>query len=608
MEAIPYPDRFFLFWNTISSRYHGGLFIFAFPNNYRMIAEKCMHMKTVEFLKKRRITLTAGVLIFISLFILAFSESTDFKLVKNIEIYTSLFRELNLYYVDETDPEKLITTSIDEMLKTLDPYTVYIPESELEDLQLLTTGEYGGIGSLIRSSGEYAVISEVYQNFPADRANLKAGDLIIAVDGKSTRGLDVSKISDLLKGLPGTQLEITVQSPGMDQPIVKTLVRKKIQIKSVPYYGMLDEDIGYIRLSNFTMGAGTEVKNALLSLKNNHDLNGLVLDLRGNPGGLLLEAVTVANLFIPEGNEIVSTRGKVTEFDHRYYTTETAIDTVIPIAVLVNRSSASSSEIVAGAIQDLDRGIIVGEKTFGKGLVQTTRPLSYNSQLKVTTAKYYIPSGRCIQALDYSNRNEDGSVGSIPDSMITEYKTKHGRPVYDGGGVVPDIQIKPETVSQITVELYSRFLMFDFATRFAIQHDSIAPPDHFSISDDQYADFIRFIDSREFDYNTQTENTLKRLEEMAKKEKYFDQSREEFRLLQEKLTHDKYKDLETFRDEIVELLKEEIVGRYYYQGGKIHASLSQDEQLVRASEVLTDRDYYNSILRVTSSRIVAEAQ
>jgi len=565
-------------------------------------------MKTIEFLKRRKVTLTGGMLIFVSLFILAFSESKDFKLVKNIEIYTSLFRELNLYYVDETDPEKLITTSIDEMLKTLDPYTVYIPESELEDLQLLTTGEYGGIGSLIRSSGDYAVISEVYQNFPADRANLRTGDLIVAVDGKSTRGLDISKISDLLKGLPGTQLEITVQRPGMDQPIVKTLVRKKIQIKSVPYYGMLDQNIGYIRLSNFTMGASTEVKNALVSLKSKQDLNGLVLDLRGNPGGLLLEAVAVANLFIPEGNEIVSTRGKVKEFDHRYVTTEAAIDTVIPIAVLANRSSASSSEIVAGAIQDLDRGIIVGERTFGKGLVQTTRPLSYNSQLKVTTAKYYIPSGRCIQALDYSNRNEDGSVGTIPDSLIAEYTTKHGRPVYDGGGIVPDVQINPETVSQITVELYSRFLVFDFATQYAILHDSITPPDRFSISDEDYEDFIQFIDSRKFDYNTQTENALKKLEEMAKKEKYFDRSKEEFRLLKEKLTHDKYKDLETFRDEILELLKEEIAGRYYYQGGKIHASLSHDEQLLRASEVLMDQDQYYSILLITAPRIVAEAE
>lgn len=565
-------------------------------------------MKTTEFFKKRKVTLTGGLLLFFSLFLLAFSESKDFKLVKNIEIYTSLFRELNLYYVDETDPEKLITTSIDEMLKTLDPYTVYIPESELEDLQLLTTGEYGGIGSLIRNSGDYAVISEVYENFPADRANLKAGDLIIAVDGRSTRGLGVSKISDLLKGLPGTQLEITIQRPGMDQSIVKTMIRKKIQIKSVPYYGMLDHGIGYIRLSNFTMGAGEEVKNALVTLKKNHDLNGLVIDLRGNPGGLLLEAVNVANLFIPEGNEIVSTRGKVKDFDHRYYTTETSIDTLIPLALLVNRLSASSSEIVAGAIQDLDRGIIVGERTFGKGLVQTTRPLSYNSQLKVTTAKYYIPSGRCIQALDYSNRNEDGSVGKIPDSLITEYTTKHGRKVYDGGGIVPDIQSKQVIASQITAELYSRFLIFDYATRYVLLHDSIVSPDRFSISEDEYQDFIAFIDSLEFDYTTQTETALQKLEETAKREHYFDRSREEFLLLEEKLVHDKQKDLETFRDEIVALLIEEIAGRYYYQAGKIQASLNHDEQLKKASDMLMDQDQYYSILRIHPSRIIADGE
>lgn len=565
-------------------------------------------MKTIEFLKRQKVTVLAGLMIFVSLFILAFSESKDFKLVKNIEIYTSLFRELNLYYVDETDPEKLITTSIDEMLKTLDPYTVYIPESELEDLQLMTTGEYGGIGSLIRTSGEYAVISEVYENFPADRAGLKTGDLIISVDGKSTRGLDVSKISDLLKGLPGTQLEVTVQRPGSDQPIVKTLVRKIIQIKSVPYFGMLDHAVGYIRLSNFTMGAGNEVKNALVTLKNNHDLKGLVLDLRGNPGGLLLEAVHVANQFIPEGNEIVSTRGKVKEFDHRYYTTETAIDTVIPLAILVNRNSASSSEILAGAMQDLDRGVIVGERTFGKGLVQTTRPLSYNSQLKVTTAKYYIPSGRCIQALDYSNRNEDGSVGKIPDSLITEYNTKHGRIVYDGGGIVPDKQIKPETASQITAELYSRFLIFDYATRYVLLHDSIASPDHFSLSDDEYEDFISFIDSRKFDYTTETEGALKKLEETAKREQYFDRSKEAFRLLEEKLIHDKYQDLQTFRDEIVVLLVEEITGRYYYQKGRIQSSLAYDEQLKEASRLLLDRDQYYTILNIQPPVIIAGAE
>jgi len=561
-------------------------------------------MKLFVRLQKSRAYLIIAFVV-ILFFVLAFTESNDFKLVKNIEIYTSLFRELNLYYVDETDPEKLIKSSIDEMLKTLDPYTEYIPESDLKDFQFATTGEYGGIGSLIRKSGDYAVISEVYKNFPADLANLKAGDLIIEIDGKSTRGVVITQISNLLKGSPGTELEIKVSRTGTDQPISKTLVRKKIQIKSVPYFGMIQNNIGYIRLTNFTMGSGKEVKDALKSLEKNHDLKALVLDLRGNPGGLLIEAVSVTNLFVPKGNEIVSTRGKVKDFDHSYYASENPVDTVVPIAILVSRNSASSAEIVAGAIQDLDRGIIVGERTYGKGLVQTTRTLSYNSQLKVTTAKYYIPSGRCIQALDYSNRNEDGSVGSIPDSLISEYTTKNGRTVFDGGGIIPDIQIKNPPLSQIAIELYTRFLLFDYATQYFLQHDTIAPPGQFAITNKNYDNFIQFIDRKEFDYQTQTEKAFSNLETLAKREKYFDSSKEAFFLLKEKLSHDKYKDLHTFKDEIQRLLKEEIVGRYYYQEGSIEASLSSDEQIIRAVEVVGDHDQYSSILKTSSPEVIA---
>ena len=499
-----------------------------------------------------------------------------------------------------------IKSSIDEMLKTLDPYTVYIPESDLEDFRFVTTGEYGGIGSLIRKSGEYAVISEIYRDFPADMANLKAGDIILEIDGKSTQGMDITKISELLKGVPGTQLEITLRRQGVEQPFSQSLVRKKIQVKSVPYFGMLPNDIGYIRLSNFTMGAGKEVKDALVALKQNHELSGLILDVRGNPGGLLIEAVNVTNLFVAKGNEIVSTRGKVREYDHVYYASETPVDTVIPIAVLVSQNSASSSEIVAGAIQDLDRGIIVGNRTYGKGLVQTTRPLSYNSQLKVTTAKYYIPSGRCIQALDYSHRNEDGSVGHIPDSLISEYTTKNGRKVFDGGGIIPDIQIKTDALSQITIELYSRFLIFDFATQYTMRHESIAHSDHFVITEEDYKNFVQFVDSKDFDYNTQTEEALNKLESLAKKEKYFDLAENEFHQLKEKIKHDKYKDLESFKNEIKELLKQEIVGRYYYQDGRIKSSLSVDNQVVRARKALEDTDQYSSILQIQKPVIVAE--
>jgi carboxyl-terminal processing protease len=563
-------------------------------------------MKKLIPVGKRKSTLIVGVLVAISVFVLAFTESDDFKFVKNIEIYTSLFRELNLYYVDDTDPEKLIKSSIDEMLKTLDPYTVYIPESELGDLRFVTTGEYGGIGSIIRKSGDHAVISEIYKDFPADKAKLKAGDLIMKVDGKPTRGLEITEISDLLKGAPGTELEIILQRPGSEEPITQTLVRKKIQVKSVPYYGILPNRIGYIRLTNFTMGAGEEVKEALVALKHEYDLAGLVLDVRGNPGGLLIEAVNVTNLFVPRGSEVVSTRGKVKEYDHTYYAKESPVDTLLPVAVLVSRNSASSSEILAGAIQDLDRGIIIGERTYGKGLVQTTRPLSYNSQLKVTTAKYYIPSGRCIQALDYTNRNEDGSVGHIPDSLISEYSTKNGRKVYDGGGIVPDIQIKPESLSQIAVELYTRFLIFDFATQYTLLHPSIGPVEDFWISDADYQKFIAFTEDRNFDYKTQTEEAFKKLENTAKREKYFGLAEQEFLLLKEKISHNLSKDLQSFKGEIKELLSQEIVGRYYYQEGRIQSSLSADNQVAGAIEALGDLEEYISLLNGKKDAIVAE--
>lgn len=563
-------------------------------------------MKFRHLTEKRRVSLIGGALIIISIFILAFSESKEFKLVKNFEIFTSLFRELNLYYVDETDPEKLIKSSIDEMLKTLDPYTVYIPESAVEDFRFTTTGQYGGIGSLIRKSGDYAVMSAIYKGFPADLAGFKTGDLIIEIDGKSIKRLALSKISEKLKGLPDTEVNISVQRYGIEDPISKKMLRKKIQIKSIPYYGMMDGGIGYIRLRNFTQNAGDEVKEALLDLKNNNDLKGLILDLRANPGGLLIEAVKTTNLFIEKGQEIVSTRGKVKDFDHTYVATASPVDTNILVAVLVSRGSASAAEIVAGAFQDLDRGIIIGERTFGKGLVQTTRPLGYNSQLKVTTAKYYIPSGRCIQALDYSNRNEDGSVGYIPDSLISEFTTRNGRNVFDGGGVRPDVMITPEKLSQIAIELYTRFFIFDYATRYALDHDFIVSPEDFALTDEEYKHFIEFIDSKDFDYKTQTEESLNKLEELAKKEKYYTDSKEEFALLKEKLSHDKYKDLISFKDEITQLIEEEIVGRYFYQAGSLKSSLAGDEQIKRAVKILKDPLQYSSILNIKTENVLVE--
>ena len=381
------------------------------------------------------------------------------------------------------------------MLKTLDPYTVYYPESDVDEFTFMTTGKYGGIGSLVRSSGEYVVISEVYKGFPADLAGIKPGDLLKKVDGISLKGLSTDKVSEKLKGNPGTPITLTIERNGKETDY--PLKREKIVVPPVPYYGMIDSKTGYIRFTSFTQNCIDDVKTALTSLKNNNP-EQIILDLRGNPGGLLTEAVEIVNLFVGSGNEVVSTKGKVKQFDEDFKTTKPAVDEKIALAVIINRGSASASEIVAGAIQDLDRGIIVGQRSYGKGLVQITRPLSYNTQLKVTTAKYYIPSGRCIQARDFSHPNEDGSVGIIPDSLISEFKTKNGRIVKDGGGIAPDIEILPEPLSQISTELYLRNYIFDFATQYYWAHPDIKSPEQFSFTDKDYADFKTMLAETKF--------------------------------------------------------------------------------------------------------------
>jgi len=547
--------------------------------------------------KKKFFAIGALVLVLSAVTLVSFTDR-DFKIVKSLDIYYTLFRELNMYYVDKTDPEKLVKTSIDGMLSSLDPYTTYIPESEMDNFKFMTTGQYGGIGALIRKSDDYAVISEPYESFPAQKAGLQAGDIVLKIDGVSTKGKALDKVSELLKGTPNTPVELLIKRPYAEQKEKKfTVTREKITINNVPYYGMVSDSIGYIRLSNFTSDAGRDVKNALIDLEQNMNAKSVILDLRGNPGGLLVEAVNVANVFVPEGQEIVSTKGKVKQWDAVYRTTNSPVDTKIPLVVLVNRGSASASEIVTGSMQDLDRGVIVGERTFGKGLVQTTRPLSYNAQLKVTTAKYYIPSGRCIQALDYSHRNPDGSVGHIPDSLITAFKTENGRTVYDGGGIKPDIHIAPDQLSNITVSLYAKNFMFNYATLFHSQHDTIAPPTKFNLSDSQYNDFISFLQGKNFDYQTSSEAELQDLIKTAKQEKYYQLARPEFDSLKVKLAHDKNKDLRTFQPEIKELLDEEIVSRYYYQKGKIKCSLRDDPQLDGAMGVLKNPEKYRAILQ-----------
>lgn len=536
-----------------------------------------------------------GICVFAISFFSFKQDDKNFQIAKNLDIYYTLFRELNLFYVDEVDPTKLVKTSIDKMLESLDPYTNFIPEDDVEDFRFMTTGEYAGIGALISKQHGKIMIAEPYEGFPAQKSGLRAGDVLLEVAGKSTEKLSTEDVSALLKGPANKSVTVKVLRYGQKKPMEVEIMREKIQIDPVPYYGMLDKETGYIRLSNFTENCTERVKMALIELKEKHGAKTLVLDLRSNPGGLLMEAVRIANLFVPKGQEIVSTRGKVKQWDKVYSATENPVDTIMPIAVLVNRGSASASEIVAGAIQDLDRGMIIGTRTFGKGLVQTTRDLSYNAKLKITTAKYYIPSGRCIQALDYTHRNEDGSVGIIPDSLISKFKTKKGRIVFDGGGVAPDLAVEDETLSNLTTSLVSGSVIFDYATYFNSKTEKIPAADEFEITPEIYADFVKFVKEQDFKYESKTEEELDNLLEVAKREKYYDISKDEFDKLKSKLGHNLDQDMEHFKKEVSELLTDEIVSRYYYQKGAIKAALKEDMDIKKAVEVLHKPDGYAAI-------------
>lgn len=546
--------------------------------------------------QKKHIIFAAGFLILFLSVGFSTLKNKDLDLVKNLDIYYTLFRELNMFYVDETDPEKLVTTSIEAMLSSLDPYTSFIPESDMDDFRFQTTGEYGGIGSLIRRSGSNVMIAEPYDGFPAAKSGIRAGDLILKVNGVPTKDMELESVSDKLKGKPGTELKLDIERYGEEKPLEIKMTREKITVQNVPYYGMIDTDIAYIRISNFTTGASLEVENALKELKKEHELKSLVLDLRSNPGGLLLEAVRICNLFVDKGELIVSTHGKMKQWDSDYSTTREALDKEIPLVVLVNRGSASASEIVAGALQDLDRAAVVGQRTFGKGLVQTSRPLKYNAQLKVTTAKYYIPSGRCIQALDYTHRNEDGSVGMVPDSLISEYHTRNGRLVYDGGGVQPDFDVALEMLSEIAIQLFTQDMFFNFATRYRNTHEEIESAATFTLSNDDYGLFKTFLEEQNFEFQTASEKVFANLVASAKREKYYDLAEEEFASLEEKLSHDNLKDLETFEKEIRQILTEEIVNRYYYQAGRILSQIQEDSQLDKAREILNEPGMLKDVL------------
>jgi len=457
-----------------------------------------MNIKRILKLGRKKLIVVALVIVSGTLF--AFTIGNEFQLSKNLEIYFSVIRNLNQHYVDGINPDKLIKKSIDAMLEDLDPYTTFIPEDEVSDLQFITTGKYGGIGSSIRMKGEYVMIAEPYENTPACKAGLKAGDLIVAIDGVSTKDKNSSDVSSLLKGTPGTDLEITVKRHGKENNLKFIVTRQEIAIPTIQYYDMLTDSIGYINLSGFKSNSINEFIDAYNQLKKNDNFSSLVIDLRGNLGGLLNQSVEIANLFIDKDELIVYTKGRDEDSMKEYKTISKPLDTKIPIVFLTSRSSASASEILAGSFQDLDRGVIVGQRTFGKGLVQKTMPMSYNTILKVTSAKYYIPSGRCVQAIDFSHRNDDGSVGLIPDSLISEFKTRNGRIVKDGGGVTPDIVVTPEYLSKLSVELLRQDIIFDYVTEFCAENETIPATADFNISDSEYEKFVAFAKKKDFSF------------------------------------------------------------------------------------------------------------
>lgn len=524
----------------------------------------------------------------------AFNDQVNFEIVKNLDIYYSLFRELNVYYVDEINPSEAIKKSIDAMLNSLDPYTVYIPESQIEDFRFMTTGQYGGVGALIQQRGNEIMISEPYEGYPAQKNGLQAGDIILEIDGRNIQGKKVDEVSEILKGQPNTTISLKIKKAITNQIETITLTRQEIKISNIPYYGKIDDQIGYIYLSNFTENVSSEFVKAYKDLES-QGMKQLIIDLRGNPGGLLMEAVNLMSLFVPKGTLIVSTKGRIKEWEKEYRSTSAPLDVNIPIAVLVNSASASASEIIAGAMQDLDRGVVIGQRTFGKGLVQTTRDLSYNAKLKVTTAKYYTPSGRCIQAIDYSHRNPDGSVGKIPDSLVKAFKTTRGRTVYDGGGINPDIVLEPEKISPLTEALIENHIIFDYASKFHHEYPSMQGLNNVIISEKIYQDFVKFAMSYKFDYQTQSEQALEELTKSLKEDKYYELTKENLESLKKQIQHNKEQDFKLFEKEIKQLLFEEIASRYFYQKGRILAMLRDDPVLAKAKEILTSPSEYAKI-------------
>ncbi|WP_154859057.1 S41 family peptidase [Cyclobacterium xiamenense] len=545
--------------------------------------------------KRSKILLATFLLAGVVVTLFSFYPKNDklFSIAKNLDIFASLIRELDSYYVDEIDPDELVTVGINAMLAELDPYTEYIPEEDSDDFRMMTTGEYGGVGAVIGNRLGINMILMPYEGFPAQRAGLRVADELLRVDTVQVVDKNTGEISALLKGPANTEVEVEVKRG--EDTLTFNLTRKKIVISNVPYHGMVDEETGYIKLSDFTTNASTDVIQAVQALKAN-GATKLILDVRDNPGGILKEAVKIVNIFIPKRREVVKTIGKLESVNATYATELSPIDKDIPLVVMINERSASAAEIVAGALQDYDRAVLVGRKSFGKGLVQSTVPLSYNSQVKLTTAKYYIPSGRCIQAIDYSLKDEEGNGKSVPDSLRIAFKTKNGRTVFDGAGIEPDVEVDSRSFAPITYSLVTRSLIFRFANEFALSRESIPAAREFEVSEELYHEFVEWLQDKEYDYVTRVEKTIEDLERYAEREKYFEEIRDELASLKERVTHSKEQDLITFKEEIKDALKDEIVSRYYYQQGIIEGSLDTDAELTKAVEILGDTELYAQIL------------
>lgn len=526
---------------------------------------------------------------------LTFAARNDFGLGRNMEITVNMMRELTLGYVDPVDPDKLMEGAAAGMVSDLDPYTEYIPEEGMQDFEILTTGKYGGIGSLIRQKDDYVRIAQPYAGSPADKAGLRIGDKILAIDGKDTKGFTTEQVSSRLKGEPGSKVKVTVEHLDGTQETA-AIRRERIAIPGVPYAGWAADGIGYIRHSDFTEGCYEEMRAAVERLRTEGELKGLILDYRSNGGGIMQEAIKILGMFVPKGTEVVSTKGRSEASKQVFRTDAEPILPTLPLAVLINGNSASAAEIVAGALQDLDRAVLVGQRSFGKGLVQSTRPLGYNTMLKLTTAKYYIPSGRCIQAIDYSH-SQEGSVRSVPDSLITEYTTRAGRKVYDGGGVMPDITTEPQYISRFAMTLYALGFIEDFGDEYMRRNPrQTIDVKSFSITDSDYADFAEFMKDKKVPYESDTRRALKALKKAAEDDR-FAELRDKFEKVEAELKDDTQTNLETYRKQVVEAINNDIVMRHGYQAGVIEHSLPGDREVTEAIGILDNPAEYARITR-----------